>query len=190
MMIMLNLKQLRFKTHSDEPQKATLTVKGEKQVKASEFKIPSQIELINKTAPIATLTNKSAELEIEIQIEKGLGYEPADKRKKEKLESGVIALDAIFTPVKRVSFRVENMRVGERTDYDKLSLELETDGTIEPEQTFLKASEILVDHFSLLKDAFKPVEKEAKPGKKEAKKKTEVKTGEKPKTKKPKTKKK
>src|SRR4030042_1978251 len=114
--IIMNLKQLRFKIHSDEPQKAVLNIKGEKRVMGSDFKIPTQLELMNKDCQIATLTDKKKELEMEIQIEKGIGYEPVERRKKQKkLEIGVIPIDAIFTPVKRVSYKVENMRVGERT---------------------------------------------------------------------------
>lgn len=157
--IMLNLKQLRFRLFSNEPQKAILKVKGEKEVKASDFKLPSQVELINKNAHIATLTAKSAEIEIEIQIEKGIGYSPKELRRKEKLGIGEIPLDAIFTPVKRVSYRTENMRVGERTDFDRLFLEIETDGTIFPEDALQRASEILVKHFSLVAESFKKIEK-------------------------------
>jgi DNA-directed RNA polymerase subunit alpha len=158
--IMLNLKQLRFKVHTVEPQKATLVVKGEKEVKGSDFKLPPQVELVNKNTHIATLTAKSAELNMEIQIEKGLGYKPREERKaREKLEIGAIPLDAIFTPIRKVGFRVENMRVGERTDYDRLFLEIETDGTTTPENAFFRANEILVSHFSLLAEDFKPSEK-------------------------------
>ena len=146
----LNLKQLRFKTYTEEPQKARLKVKGEKEVKASDFELPSQVELITKNSHIATLTDKKAELDIEIQIEKGTGYQPVEQRKKDKLEIGVIALDAYFTPVRKVKYEVENMRVGERTDFDKLSLEIETDGTITPQEAFYQATDILVKHFSLI----------------------------------------
>lgn len=159
-LIMQNLKQMRFKLYSDEPQKATLKVKGEKEVKGSDFEFPSQVELVNKKCHIATLTDKSAELEMEIQIEKGVGYSPRDLRKREKLEIGTILLDAIFTSVKRVSFRVENMRVGERTDFDRLFLDIETDGTQSPEDAFWRASDILVKHFSLITETFKKEEKE------------------------------
>lgn len=169
-MIMMNLKKMRFKMHTDEPQKASLKIKGEKEVKGSDFKIPSQVELANKNCHIATLTDKKAELEMEIQIEKGIGYEPVERRKKgEKLEIGVMPIDAIFTPIRRVSFKVENMRVGERTDFDRLNLEIETDGTITPEEAFFNASEILLKHFSLFRDTFK--EKEAPAKKAPAKKK-------------------
>jgi len=157
--IMLNIKQLRFKVYTDEPQKARLSVKGEKKVLASDFKLPAQVELINKDTYIATLTDKKAELEMEIEIEKGIGYLPRERRKKEKLEIGVIPLDAIFTPVKKVALQVENMRVGERTDFDRLFLDVETDGTITPEEAFSQTAEILVKHFSLLSQTFKKEEK-------------------------------
>ncbi|MFH1462229.1 MAG: DNA-directed RNA polymerase subunit alpha [bacterium] len=162
-LIILNLKQLRFKLSGDEPQKAQLSVKGEKSVKAGDFKLPSQVELINKNYPIATLTDKTAGLEIEILIEKGTGYSSRDSRKKEKLEIGAIAVDAFFTPVKKVSYRIENMRVGERTDFDRLFLELETDGIISPKEAFSQASDILLNHFSLLSQTFKKEEKTAEP---------------------------
>jgi len=153
--IMMNLKQMRFKMHSDEPQKATLKVRGEKEIKGSDFELPSQVELVNPSCHIATLTDKKAELEMEIQIEKNIGYEPVERRKiKGKLEIGVIPIDAIFTPVRRVSYGVENMRVGERTDFDKLNLDIETDGTITPEDAFSQAVDILVKHFSLLNEIF------------------------------------
>lgn len=149
--IMMNLKKARFKTHSEEPQKATLKAKGEKKVKGGDFKLPTQIELINKDCHIATLTSKNAELEIEITVEKGIGYEPVERRKREgKLEIGVIPVDAIFTPVRKVSYKIENMRVGERTDFDRLTLDIETDGSVAPEETLSEASRVLVEHFSLI----------------------------------------
>jgi len=160
--ISLNLKQLRFKIYSEEPQKATLKIKGEKEIKASDFELPAQLELVNKNAHIATLTDKKSELEMEILVEKGLGYEPAERRKKDKLGVGVIALDAIFTPVRKVTFKVENMRVGERTDFDRLFLEIETDGTITPEEAFSQTSEILLSHFSIFAESFKKPEKAPK----------------------------
>lgn len=154
--ILLNLKQLRFKMYTEEPQRATLKVRGEKKVKGSDFKLPSQVELVNKDFQITTLTDKKADLEMEIQIEKGVGYLPVERRKKEKTEIGTILIDAIFTPIRRVAFRVENMRVGERTDFDRLILEVETDGTITPKEAFFKASEILNKHFAFLGEKLKP----------------------------------
>ncbi len=154
--IMLNLKQLRFKLFTPEPQKITLKAKGEKKVKGADFELSAQIELINKNLHIATLTSKSSQLEIELQIEQGIGYSARDSRQKEKLEIGAIPLDAIFTPVKKVSYKVENMIVGKRTDYDRLFLEIETDGTISPEQAFWQACEILTKHFAPFIESFKP----------------------------------
>jgi len=152
--ICLNLKKLRFKTYTDEPAKATLKAKGKKEVKAKDFEIPSQLELVNKEEHIATLTDKNASLEMEITVQKGVGYEPVEMRKKEKLSVGEIQLDAIYTPIKKVSYRVENMRVGERTDFDRLILEVETDGTIEPAEAFKKAIDIILDHFNFIKNNF------------------------------------
>jgi len=159
--IIANLKQLRFKVYGDEPQKATLKIKGEKEVKGSDMKVPSQMELINKDAHIATLTSKGAELEMEVQVEKGVGYEPVEDRKKRgKLEIGVIPIDAIFTPVKRVNYNIDNMRVGDRTDFDKVILDITTDGTITPEDALFESSKILVDHFSLFVNTLAPKETE------------------------------
>ncbi len=149
--IMMNLKKARFRMHTGEPQKATLNAKGEKKVSGKDFKFPSQVDLINKDCHVATLTSKNAELEIEATIEKGVGYEPVERRKREgKLEIGVIPVDAVFTPVRKVSYSIENMRVGERTDFDRLAVEIETDGSLSPEETISQASNILVEHFSLI----------------------------------------
>jgi DNA-directed RNA polymerase subunit alpha len=117
------------------------------------------VEIINKNAPVATLTDKKAKLEMEIFIKNGVGYEPVERRQKEKLEIGVIALDAIFSPIKKVSYKVENMRVGERTDFDRLTLEIETDGTITPMDALARASKILIKHFSQFFETFKEEEK-------------------------------
>lgn len=153
--VILNLKQLRFKIFTKEPQKAILKIKGEKEVKGSDFKLPSQLELVNKEAHIASLTDKKSEIELEIQVEQGIGYVLRETRKKEKLAIGVILLDAIFTPVKRVAFKVENMRVGKRTDFDRLFLEIETDGSISAKEAFSRASNILSNHFDLFGQTFK-----------------------------------
>jgi DNA-directed RNA polymerase subunit alpha len=160
--IMLNLKQLRFKMIGNEAQRATLKVKGEKEVKGADFELPAQLELVNPDCHIATLTSKTAKLEMEILVEKGVGYLPRERKRREKLEIGVIPVDAIFTPVKRVAMRTENMRVGERTDFDKLFLEIETDGTVTPEEAFLKACEILINQFSFLKENLEKHEEKAK----------------------------
>jgi DNA-directed RNA polymerase subunit alpha len=157
--IILNLKQLRFKLFTDEPQKATLSVKGQKEVKASDFKVPTQVELISKDLPVCTLTSKSASVEMEIIIEKGTGYVPVEMRKKEKSEVGEIPLDAIYTPVRKVAIKVENMRVGDRTDYDRLKLDIETDGSISPEEALSNASEVLIKNLETIKFEGKKEEK-------------------------------
>jgi len=152
--MLLNIKNLRFKIFEGDPegapQKVQLKVKGEKEVKGADFKCPSQIKLVNPDLHIATITDKKTELEIELNIEKGIGYVPKDQVKKGKAEIGAIAVDAIFTPIRNVNFQVENMRVGDRTDFDKLSLEIETDGTITPEEAFFEACDILIKHFNII----------------------------------------
>ncbi len=149
--IILNLKQLNFKFFADEPQKATLTVNGEKQVTAGDFDFPTQVEVVNEDAPIATLTSDDANLEMEVTIEKGVGFVSAEEMKDGKEQVGQITVDAIFSPVKAVNFEVENMRVGERTDFDRLTVEIETDGSITPEDAFVSACDTLVEHFNFLK---------------------------------------
>ena len=194
--IMLNLKKLRFKVFSDEPQQAALKAKGENDVKGKDFQMSSQLELVNKNEHIASLTDKKADLEIEIEVEKGIGYVPRENRKRGKLGVGEILLDAIYTPVKRVGYQVENMRVGERTDFDKLIMEVQTDGTISPQAAVSQAAQILLDHFSLINQSFitgeKPdisvaIEPEEKPKEKKVVK-TKAKKIAKPKKAKPKKK--
>ncbi len=153
--LMLNVKQLRFKMTGDEPQMCVLKAKGEKEATGKDLEVPSQLELVNPETHIAELTSKTAKLEMEIRVERGTGYAPKDTASKTKLEIGVITMDAMFTPVKKVGFKVQNMRVGDRTDFDKVIFEIETDGTITPETAFGRASEILVSHFEMLKNAFK-----------------------------------
>lgn len=146
--LMLNLKRIRFRIHTKEPQTLVLKFKGEGKVTASDIKATSEVEVITPDLPIATLTDKNAELDMELTVEKGLGYVPAEARMAEKLPIGVIALDAIFSPVVKVNFTVENMRVGDRTDYNKLRMAVETDGSITPSQALRKSARILQDHFT------------------------------------------
>ena len=144
----LNLKKIRFRVYTDDPQALTLKVKGEKTVTAAEIETTAQVEVINPDAYIATLTAKDAELNMELTVERGLGYVPVESMKLEKLPVGVIALDAIFTPIVKVNFTVENMRVGDRTDYNRLKLVIQTDGSVTPSAALRKASNILQDHFT------------------------------------------
>lgn len=148
--IILNLRQIRFKKFVEEPVKLHLSVKGEKEVKASDIKETSDIEIINKEAPIATLTDKKAELEMEIEVASGLGFVPVESRKKDKLDIGMIAVDALFSPIRKVNFEVENMRVGDRTDFNRLRFDIETDGSTTAEEAFKKSCEILVGQYKSL----------------------------------------
>lgn len=148
--IILNLRQVRFKKFVDEPVKLRLAAKGEKEVKAGDIKTTADIEIINKEAPIATLTDKKADLEIEIEVDSGLGFVPVESKKKEKLEIGMIAVDALFSPIRKVNFEVENMRVGDRTDFNRLRFDIETDGSTTAEEAFKKSCEILVEQFNSL----------------------------------------
>jgi DNA-directed RNA polymerase subunit alpha len=148
----LNLKKVRFQFFAEEPQVLTLKVKGEKEVTAGDIEANSQVIVANPAERLFTVTDKKADIEMEITVDKGLGYVPVERRKTEKLEIGVIALDAIFTPVYAVSFKVDNMRVGDRTDYNRLDLEITTDGTITPSDALHKAGNILVDHFKKISE--------------------------------------
>jgi DNA-directed RNA polymerase subunit alpha len=146
--IALNLKRVRFQIHTDEPQVLTLKVKGEKKVTADDIAANSNVTLVTPEAHVATLTDKKAELDMEITVEGGLGYAPIEERKSEKLAVGVIALDAIFSPITKVNFSVESMRVGERADYNRVILSIGTDGSIMPSAAVKRAGEILRDHFT------------------------------------------
>lgn len=157
--IILNLKQVRFKMYgSDENEvvKLTLKSKGEGVVTAASIKTPSSVEVVNPDQVIATVTDKKTEFEMEIEIDRGLGYVPVEQRERDdEREIGVIIIDAIYTPVKRVNYEVENMRVGKRTDYDKITLEIVTDGSVTPVEAFEKSVSILVGQFSSLTEVEK-----------------------------------
>ncbi|MEK7146884.1 MAG: DNA-directed RNA polymerase subunit alpha [Patescibacteria group bacterium] len=164
----LNLKKVRFLFFAEEPQILTLKVKGENKVTAGDIKSTGQVKVVNSDLFLASLTDKKAELDIELTVEKGLGYLPADSRKTERLSVGTIVLDALFSPVINANFQVENMRVGERTDYNRLILDIETDGTLSPSAALHKAANVLSDHFQKissievikLQEAEMPVEAE------------------------------
>ena len=147
--IILNLKQVRFKLQTDGPISAYIKVKGKKDVTAGDIRTTTGLEVVNKDAHIATLTDKKSELELEIKVDVGLGYSPSESRKKRKLEIGQIAIDAIFSPVRRANYTIEDMRVGEKTNYNRLIFNIETDGTITPKEAFLKAGQILVKQFKV-----------------------------------------
>lgn len=157
--IILNLKQLRLRIDSEEPVRLELRAKGVKEVKAKDIKPDPRVKIANPDLLIATLNSKTAEIQMEIIVEQGRGYVPVEMREGEKLEIGMIAVDAIYTPIRNVNFEVENVRVGQITNYDKLTITMETDGTITGREALDIASEILVEHFSLLKTFY--LEKQA-----------------------------
>ena len=150
--VILNLKMLRMKLFSEEPVKLTLSVKGEKIVTGKDFMANAQVEIINKDLPIATLTDPSGALEMDIWASPGRGYRSTEERSKEKLELGTIAIDALYSPVLNVSYKVEATRVGEKTDFDKLILRVETDGTVDPLDATNQAVAVLLDYVNVLKD--------------------------------------
>lgn len=148
--IILNLKKIRFKNYSEEPVKVSLKFKGDGVVTAKDIVCPSSVEIVNKEQVIATITDKKTDLEMDLEVSKGLGYVPIEQQIREEKEIGVIAIDAVYTPIRRVNYEVENMRVGKRTDYNKITLEVVTDGSMTPEEAFAKSVSILVEQFSAL----------------------------------------
>ena len=142
--ILLNLKKVRMRFATDEAQTFTLKVKGEKVVTASDFEVPGQVEILTPDEVIATLTDKNASLEMEVRAEKGLGFMPKEMIEKSRVDIGTISLDGSFTPIRRATYEVENMRVGDRTDFNKLRIFIETDGTITPSVALTSAIEIMI----------------------------------------------
>ena len=163
--IILHVKKLRFKIYGDEPIKLLLEASGEKKLTGKDIKLSSDVELVNGDEHIVTLTDKKSTFSMEIEIGKGVGYVPVEQSRKDKLPIGVISIDAIYSPIKMVNFSVEDMRVGDKIDYDKVILEIETDGTIVPEAALKDASDILLNHFKIVSDIAMPETKELKPKK-------------------------
>jgi len=141
--IILNLKNINFTLHTDEPQKITIKVKGPKTVTAADIETTSAVEILNKDAYICEITGKVS-FEMEMTVEKGIGYISKEQVEKERTAIGSISLDAAFTPVRRASYEVENMRVGDRTDHNRLRLFIETDGTISPREVLEYSIEIMI----------------------------------------------
>ena len=142
--LLLNLKRVRFQLHGDEAMTIHLKKSGAGTVTAGDITCPSQVEILNPKQHIAELTAKTSMLDMAITIERGLGYVPREIHQKDKVEIGTIALDAVFTPIRRANYEVENMRVGDRTDYNRLRLSIETDGTISPRQALENSIEIMI----------------------------------------------
>tara|TARA_X000000950_G_scaffold53891_3_gene64293 strand:+ start:14536 stop:15528 length:993 start_codon:yes stop_codon:yes gene_type:complete len=152
--IILNLKQVRFKRQIDdmEEENVTLTIGGQEQLKAADIqKFTSGFQVLNPDLVICNL-EKSVQLNIELTIEKGRGYVPAEENKKVNAPLGVIAIDSIFTPVKNVKYSIENYRVEQKTDYEKLVFEIITDGSIHPKDALTEAAKTLIHHFLLFSD--------------------------------------
>ena len=151
--IVLNLKDLVVRMHTDADEvEAPLVATGPGEVKAKDIDLPSGVEILNPEAPIATLEKKT-KLEIYLTIGRGRGYSPSDENKSDEQPIGVIPIDSIFSPIRRASYAVATARVGQRTDFDKLTLDLETDGSIEPGAALREASEILIKSLAIFTDA-------------------------------------
>ncbi len=148
--VLLNLKRVRLKISSDEPQTISLSVKGIKEVTAADIKVPGQVEILNPEQIIGHLTEKNAELSIEMKVQQGLGYMSKETLQKDKMDIGAIALDASFTPIRRVNYEVENMRVGDRTDFNRLRIAIETDGTLTPSEALSHSIEIMISQLKAI----------------------------------------
>lgn len=142
--ILLGLKRVRILMHSDTPMVLTLKASGAQVVTAASITAPSQVTILNPEQKIAEITDKGTTLTMEITVEHGLGYVPREVYQKDKMDIGTIALDAVFTPIRRVNYEVENMRVGDRTDYNRLRVFIETDGTLTPRAALENSIEIMV----------------------------------------------
>ena len=152
--IILNLKQIRFKRQIEEveDEKVNLSIGGQEQLKAADFqKFISGFQVLNPDLVICNLS-KNVQMNIEITIEKGRGYVPAEENKNINSEVGVIAIDSIFTPIKNVKYSIENFRVEQKTDYEKLIFEVVTDGSIHPKDALTEAAKTLIHHFLLFSD--------------------------------------
>ncbi len=146
--LILNVKQLRLKLQGDESVRLRLEVKGEGEVTAGDIECPSQVTIVNPDLHLLTADSGEAELDMELVVERGKGYSPAEERG--KLPIGEIPVDAVFSPIRKANFVVERARVGQMTNFDRLIMEIWTDGTIEPEEALSDAAKILVEHLSLL----------------------------------------
>jgi DNA-directed RNA polymerase subunit alpha len=142
--ILLSIKKLRIKLITDESQVITIKAKGIKTVTAKDITVPGQVEILNPELHIATLTDKSSDLDIEITVEKGLGYVSKEILTKDRVDVGTISLDATFTPIRKVNYEVENMRVGDRTDFNRLRISIETDGTLTPTEALENSITLMI----------------------------------------------
>ena len=146
--LILNVKQLRLKLQGDESTRLRLEVDGEGEITAGDIECPHQVEIVNPDLHLLTADSSEAELDMELVVERGKGYSPAEERR--ELPIGEIPVDAVFSPIRKTNFVVEQARVGQMTNFDRLIMEIWTDGTIESEEALSSAAQILVDHLSLL----------------------------------------
>lgn len=142
--ILLNLKRICLAMHSEESLTMSLKASGAGIITAGDITAPSQIEILNPEQPIAEITAKDGSLDMDITVEHGMGYVPREVHRKDKVEIGTIALDAVFAPIRRVNYEVENMRVGDRTDYNRLRMLIETNGTVSPREALEQSIEIMI----------------------------------------------
>ncbi len=165
LMILLNLKKVRFKVSIDGPVEFTFSVKGPKVVTAADITAPGGVEVLNPELVLCEITDKAAAFTVTLTVEKGLGFVPRENIKKEKMDIGTIAVDAAFTPVRKASYEVEDMRVGDKTNYHRLRLVIETDGTIAPKEALEEAIQIMIAQLRSILDlkyeAYTPVKEVA-----------------------------
>ncbi|MDQ7829484.1 MAG: DNA-directed RNA polymerase subunit alpha [Armatimonadota bacterium] len=147
--IILNLKELTLRLHTDKPKLLRLEVTGKRDVTAGDIQADSEVEILNPDLHLATLDRRDARLAMEIMVERGKGYVPAERHRKSEHVIGVIPVDSIFSPVQKVNYVVEDTRVGQATDFDRLVLEVWTDGSVRPEEAVQQAARILIDFFKL-----------------------------------------
>jgi DNA-directed RNA polymerase subunit alpha len=148
--ILLNLKRIRMRMTSSEPQKLNLKVKGPKMVTAADIEAPGQVEILNADQEICSLADAKSSIDMEITVERGIGYMSREIIQKTKMDIGALALDAIFAPIRRASYEVEQMRVGDRTDFNRLRLFIETDGTITPKEALEKSIELMINQLKAI----------------------------------------
>ncbi|HYM92107.1 MAG TPA: DNA-directed RNA polymerase subunit alpha [bacterium] len=156
--VILNLKELSLKLHSDKPKLLRMDVRGKKDVVAGDLQPDAEVEVLNPDLHIATLDGKTAHLAMELVVERGKGYVPAERHRKSEHVIGVIPVDSVFSPIQKVNYAVEDTRVGHAADYDRLVLEVWTDGSIRPEEALQESARLLIDCFRLFVGAAAAVE--------------------------------
>lgn len=148
--IILNLKKVRIRIADGQPHTITLSVKGQRVVTAGDIEVPGQVEILNPTQHIAELTDKNAKIDMELTVDTGLGYVPKEVLQKERAEIGAIVLDAIFTPIRRAHYEVENMRVGDKTNFNRLRVSIETDGTLTPREALERSITVMIQQLKAI----------------------------------------